>query len=83
MGKGSLAFMSFDTGKNLALHGRLAGKDVECHPVLGKSLAGAACWQAWRVPAEASPEPRPFEFFLTNTFEKDVELTFAAHFLPH
>lgn len=82
MEKDSLAFMSGDIGKNLTLHGRLGGKDVECHPVLGKSLAGAACWQAWRVPVEASPEPRSFEFILSNSFEKDVVLAFAAHFLP-
>jgi hypothetical protein len=82
MSKGSLAFMSMEVGKNFDMHGQLAGRDVECHPVLGKSLAGVACWQAWRVPVEASPEPRSFEFVLNSSFEKDVELTARAHFLP-
>jgi hypothetical protein len=82
MERGSMAFMSFAVGKNFGMHGHLAGSDVECCPVLGKSLAGAACWQAWRVPVEASPVTRAFEFILNSSFEKDVVLTAAAHFVP-
>jgi len=82
MGRGSLAFLSVDVGKNFDMHGQLGGRDVDCHPVLGKRVSVPVCWQAWRVAVEASPEPRSFEFFLGNSFEKNVVLTSAAHFLP-
>ena len=80
--KQSLAFRTGDVGKNLDARGQLAGKDVECLPVVAKSLAGPACWQVWRVVVDASPEPRAFEFLLTSRFEKDVALTATAHFVP-
>jgi hypothetical protein len=82
MTKDSLAFLSKDIGANFDLHGQLAGSDVRCHPVLGKKLAGASCWQAWRVAVEASSETRAFEFALNSRFEKEVVLTAAAHFVP-
>jgi hypothetical protein len=83
MTKGGFAFMSRDVGKNFTLHGQLAGSDVACQPVMGEKLAGAGCWQAWRVPGEASPQPRAFEFALSSSFEKDVVLSAAAYFVPH
>jgi hypothetical protein len=82
MKKDSFAFLSKDVGKNFELRGRLAGTDVDCHPVLGKKLAGASCWQAWRVAVGASSEPRAFEFALSNRFDKEVVLTAATHFVP-
>jgi hypothetical protein len=82
MKKASLGFRSRAVGENLVLRGRLAGRDVLCQPVLGKKVIGGACWQAWCVPVEASPEIRPFEFSLDSSFEKDVVLTAAGHFLP-
>ena len=74
--------MSNQVGTKLHLRGQLAGRDVDCHPVLGKSLAGVSDWQAWRIPVEASPEARPFELVLDSSFQKDVGLTSAAHFVP-
>ena len=74
--------MSNQVGTKLHLRGQLAGRDVDCHPVLGKSLAGVSDWQAWRIPVEASPEPRPFEFVLDNGFRKEAGLIYAAHFVP-
>jgi hypothetical protein len=82
MRKGPLAFVSNELGKRLALHGRVAGPEVECQPVWGKELAGVGCWQAWRIPVAASSKSRPFEFFLESRFEKDVTLNTAGHFIP-
>ena len=82
MTQGALAFRTGEVGSAFDMRGQLAGKVVDCRPVIGKKLSGQASWQVWRLPLESSPEERTFEFFLTNRLGKNIELAVSVHFLP-
>ena len=94
MRQGSTAVMTRDVGKHFAASGTLGGRSAECHAVLGVATP-PACWQAWRIPVEASANPQTFQISITNSIEEwlmegrrlapeEMEIAFScrAHVLP-
>jgi hypothetical protein len=82
MRKGSFAATTPNVGKYFAARGILDGGSVPCLPVLGTAIYAPASWQAWRIPIEASPAPKPFRVSITNSLEMDAALVSRGYFLP-
>jgi hypothetical protein len=70
-----------NVGRSLSAEGSLNGKRSAWQPVLGTATY-PACWQAWRLPLEPAAEPAEFELTVTPRIGSNVDLRWAAHFVP-
>jgi hypothetical protein len=59
----------------------LAGKAVDCQPVLGKAI-NTTSWQAWRIAVGPSAASQKVELSITTTLPASVKLDFQGHFIP-
>jgi hypothetical protein len=57
------------------------GRPVTWQPVLGQRTY-PSCWQAWRLPIEASNDSRDFELTILPKVGSNVFLRCRAHFIP-
>jgi hypothetical protein len=56
-----------NVGRQLSGEGTLNGKPLAWQPVLGTATY-PSCWQAWRLPLEASTQPQAFELAIRTRF---------------
>jgi hypothetical protein len=68
-------------GKSFSAHGKLAGKTIQCQPVLGTATYPSS-WQAWRIAVQPSAGPQAFELSITTTLPPTIRGTCQGHFLP-
>jgi hypothetical protein len=73
---------SFDNmGSHFTGEATLAGKAVNCQPVLGKAI-NATSWQAWRIAVGPSATPQRVELSISTALPGSVKLDFQGHFIP-
>ena len=79
--KGSEAVYFGDIGTYFSGEAKLAGQPVLCQPVLGNGTY-PSCWQAWRIPVQASAEPQSMELSVNASLPPGVKCVFQGHFIP-
>ena len=77
-----LAITVNNVAQHFAISGNIAGVNVDCRPIIGRETYCHINWQGWRIVVEPSAEPRVFDFQVTVTAEKDVDLIAGVHFVP-